>query len=43
MPPHRYLVRQRIERAKAMLARSEYSISEIGLALGFSLGCGTDN
>jgi AraC-like DNA-binding protein len=35
MPPHRYLVQQRIGRAKAMLARSEYSISEIGLALGF--------
>src|ERR1700720_4736464 len=36
MPPHRYLVQQRIGRAKAMLARSGYSISEIGLALGFS-------
>jgi len=36
MPPHRYLVQQRTERAKAMLARSEYSISEIGLTLGFS-------
>jgi AraC-like DNA-binding protein len=36
MPPHRYLVQQRIERAKAILARSEYSISEIALALGFS-------
>jgi AraC-like DNA-binding protein len=36
MPPHRYLVQQRIGRAKAMLARSEYSISEICLALGFS-------
>jgi AraC family transcriptional regulator len=36
MPPHRYLMQQRIGRAKAMLARSEYSISEIGLSLGFS-------
>jgi AraC-like DNA-binding protein len=36
MPPHRYLVQQRIGRAKAMLARSEYSMSEISLALGFS-------
>jgi AraC-like DNA-binding protein len=36
MPPYRYLVQQRIGRAKAMLARSECSISEIGLALGFS-------
>jgi AraC-like DNA-binding protein len=35
-PPHRYLVQQRIGRAKTMLARSGYSISEIGLALGFS-------
>jgi AraC-like DNA-binding protein len=36
MPPHRYLEQQRIGRAKTMLARSEYSISEIGVALGFS-------
>jgi AraC family transcriptional regulator len=36
IPPHRYLLQQRIECAKAMLARSEYSIGEIGLALGFS-------
>jgi AraC-like DNA-binding protein len=35
IPPHRYLVQQRIERAKALLASSEWSITEIGLALGF--------
>jgi len=36
MPPRRYFVQQRIERAKALLAGSEWSISEIGIALGFS-------
>jgi AraC family transcriptional regulator len=36
MPPHRYIVQQRIERAKALLASSAWSITEIGLALGFS-------
>jgi AraC family transcriptional regulator len=33
--PHRYLVQQRIERAKALLASSVWSITEIGYALGF--------
>jgi AraC-like DNA-binding protein len=36
IPPYRYVVQQRIERAKALLARSAWSITEIGLALGFS-------
>jgi AraC-like DNA-binding protein len=36
MPPHRYLVQRRIERAKALLASSAWSIAEIGLALGFT-------
>ena len=36
IPPHRYLVQQRIERAKALLASSAWSITEIGFALGFS-------
>ena len=36
VPPNRYLVQQRIERAKALLAASAWSIAEIGLALGFS-------
>jgi AraC-like DNA-binding protein len=35
LPPHRYLVQQRIERAKALLASSAWSITEIGYALGF--------
>jgi AraC-like DNA-binding protein len=34
--PRRYLVQKRIERAKALLAASEWSITDIGLALGFS-------
>jgi AraC family transcriptional regulator len=34
--PHRYLVSQRIERAKQLLADSSHSITEIGLAVGFS-------
>ena len=36
IPPHRYLAQQRIERAKALLAGSAWSITEIGLALGSS-------
>ena len=36
MPPGRYVIEQRIERAKALLAGSAWSVSEIGLALGFS-------
>jgi len=35
IPLHRYLAQRRIERAKALLARSAWSISEIGLVLGF--------
>jgi AraC-like DNA-binding protein len=34
--PHHYLVRQRIERAQEMLARSELPLSEVALATGFS-------
>jgi len=36
MPPHRYHTRQRIERAKALLAKPALSVTEIGLAMGFS-------
>jgi AraC-like DNA-binding protein len=36
LPPHRYLVQKRIERAKALLTSSACSIAEIALALGFS-------
>ena len=33
---HRYLTRQRIEQAKALLAKPALTITEIGLAVGFS-------
>ena len=36
MPPHRYHVSRRIERAKSMLAELSVSVTEIGLQLGFS-------
>jgi AraC-like DNA-binding protein len=36
LPPHRYFVKKRIERAQALLASSACSITEIALALGFS-------
>jgi AraC-like DNA-binding protein len=36
IPPHRYVLQQRIERGKRMLAGSALSIAEISLALGFS-------
>lgn len=34
-PPHRYVTRQRIERAKRMLAQGERSVAEIGFEVGF--------
>jgi AraC family transcriptional regulator len=36
VPPHRYHNSRRIERAKALLAEHEYSVTNIGLELGFS-------
>jgi AraC-like DNA-binding protein len=36
VPPHRYHTRQRIEQAKIMLAKRIHSVTDIGLALGFS-------
>jgi len=36
LPPHRYHTRRRIERAKALLAKQSPSVTEIGLAVGFS-------
>ena len=36
VPPHRYHGIRRVERAKALLARSPCSVTEIGLKLGFS-------
>jgi AraC family transcriptional regulator len=36
LPPHRYHTRRRIEQAKVLLANRSFSITEIGLTLGFS-------
>ncbi|MGY3609643.1 MULTISPECIES: helix-turn-helix transcriptional regulator [unclassified Bradyrhizobium] len=36
MPPHRYHINRRIERAKALLGDPGRSVTDIGLALGFS-------
>jgi AraC family transcriptional regulator len=36
VPPHRYHTRRRIEQAKALLGDRALSVTEIGLALGFS-------
>jgi AraC family transcriptional regulator len=36
VPPHRYHTRRRIEQAKALLEDRALSVTEIGLALGFS-------
>ena len=36
MPPHRYHTHRRIERAKTLLAKPNPSVTEIGLAVGFS-------
>jgi AraC family transcriptional regulator len=35
IPPHRYHINRRIERAKALLANPAQSVTETGLALGF--------
>jgi AraC family transcriptional regulator len=36
VPPHRYHMTRRIERAKVLLAEHKYSVTEIGVSLGFS-------
>ena len=36
MPPHRYHMTRRIERAKLLLAESKHSVTDIGLTLGYS-------
>jgi AraC family transcriptional regulator len=36
IPPHRYHVQRRIERAKSLLADPAASITEVGMAVGFS-------
>lgn len=35
-PPHRYLTRRRIARAKALLADASKSVTEVGIAVGFA-------
>jgi AraC family transcriptional regulator len=36
IPPHRYHTSRRIERAKQLLAKPDYSVTDIGLTVGFS-------
>src|SRR5262249_34422664 len=36
MPPHRYHMQLRIERAKALLAKGHLSVAEIAVGVGFS-------
>jgi AraC family transcriptional regulator len=36
MPPHRFHVRRRIEHAKVLLAKRVVSVTEVGVAIGFS-------
>jgi AraC family transcriptional regulator len=36
VPPHRYHTNRRIEWAKTLLAERKYSVTEVGLAVGFS-------
>lgn len=36
MPPHRWIVEQRLMRAKIMLSSTNYTVSEIGVECGFS-------
>jgi AraC family transcriptional regulator len=36
MPPHRYHTNRRIERAKALLEKPAVSVTDVGLALGFT-------
>jgi AraC family transcriptional regulator len=36
MPPHRYHINRRIDHAKTLLAKPDPSVTEIGLAVGFS-------
>ncbi len=36
IPPHQYVIQQRVERAKMMLKRTDLAIAEIALQVGFS-------
>jgi len=36
LPPHQYVIRQRVERAKRLIAARRLSLAEVALAVGFS-------
>ena len=36
VPPHRYHTQRRMERAKLMLAKPAVSVTDVGMAIGFS-------
>ena len=36
LPPHRYVIQRRVERAKALLANTDLTIAEVARAVGFS-------
>ena len=36
LPPHRYVIRRRVERAKALLANTDLTIAEVAKAVGFA-------
>ena len=36
MPPHRYQLRQRVERAKTLLAKHAASVTDVGLTVGYN-------
>jgi AraC family transcriptional regulator len=36
VPPHEYHIRRRIEKAKALLAEREASVTDVGFAMGYS-------
>ncbi|MBA3473029.1 MAG: helix-turn-helix transcriptional regulator [Rubrobacter sp.] len=36
LPPHRYVIRERVEKAKALLTNTEIPVSQVALACGFS-------
>jgi AraC family transcriptional regulator len=36
VPPHEYQIRRRVERAKALLAEREASVTDVGFAVGYS-------
>lgn len=36
IPPHQYVIQQRVERAKLMLSKTDLAIADIALQVGFS-------